>query len=99
MTSLAPAQRRWLPGRRHPIGGTVMGCGCNKKNQQVSRYVVVYNDGSESAPYTTAREADAEKRRAGATSPVKTVTAAARPAVAAAAPAVESVVVKGAGEA
>jgi len=78
MTSLEPAQRR-LPGRRHPIGGTVMGCGCNKKNQQVSRYVVVYNDGTESAPYATAREADAEKRRVGATAPVKTVTAAATP--------------------
>ncbi|MFI9591108.1 hypothetical protein [Nonomuraea sp. NPDC052265] len=51
-----------------------MGCGCNKRNQQASRFVVVYNDGTESAPYTTAREADAEKRRTGATAPVKTVT-------------------------
>ncbi|GAA2657584.1 DUF7196 family protein [Nonomuraea recticatena] len=51
-----------------------MGCGCNKRKQNVNKYVVVYNDGRESEPYTTAHEADAERRRSGAAAPVKVVT-------------------------
>lgn len=74
-----------------------MGCGCNKRNQPVNRFVVVYNDGTESAPYTTAREADAEKRRTGATAPVKTVAAAAQQPAPAAAPTNNAKIVKGGG--
>ncbi|MFF3441890.1 hypothetical protein [Streptosporangium sp. NPDC002721] len=77
-----------------------MGCGCNKKNQQVTRFVVVYDDGTESDPYTTAQEAAAEKQRVGATAPVKTVTVAAKqatPAAPASAPPPNAKIVRGGG--
>lgn len=52
-----------------------MGCGCGGKKavQKVTKYVVKYNDGTKSDPYTTLIEAQTEKRVKGATAPIETV--------------------------
>ncbi|MEV0822519.1 hypothetical protein [Nonomuraea rubra] len=49
----------------------IMGCGCNK-SRSTTKYRVKFNDGS-SKDYATPGEANEERRKAGATAPVRAV--------------------------